>query len=873
MKRLLLSVLFGMTLLVADAAHIKGGFFSYQYLGPGQGTNLRYRVTLTVYMICDPSTGQLSNPINFSIFNAANNQFIQNVSVPITNQYNLGKAADEPCITGDQSGCYYTIVVYELPAVELAPSASGYIIAYQRCCRIAGINNIQNSGAVGNTFSIQIPGSNVFPGAELNSSPRFLVNDTAVVCANNYFQYSFQATDLDGDSLAYELCDAIQGGDQTNNSPITAANPPYSAVPYAFAYSGSFPLGPAASINAQTGLISGTAPGLIGEYVVSVCVREYRNGILIGTTRKELHIRVGDCNPLNALLSPRPTTCDGFTISFSNEVNNPANAEFVWSFGEPFLGNGDTSYLPSPTHTYSDTGVYAAKLKISLPGGLCADTATVILRVYPGFFPGFTVSGNCYTSPYQFNDTTRTNYGIVNTWSWNFGDAATLADTSRNQNPAWTFAAPGPKTATLIVTNSKGCIDTTQVNFTVLDKPILSLPFRDTLICVPDTLQLQASGTGTFSWSPNINILNPTSASPRVYPTTTTWYYVDLTENGCTNRDSIRVRVTQGVQLALNQDTTICRGDGVLLQASGNATAYSWSPTTGLNNPNIANPLATPFAPSITYQVTGSIGTCRNSLPITIRTIPYPQSLAGNDLNLCFNSSGQLQAGITGSSFQWTPTAYLNNPNSLSPITTPPRTTMYKLIVFDTLGCPKPGIDSVLVVVQPRVRANAGRDTSVVIGQPLQLNGTGGVSYTWSPTTGLNNPNIRNPIGVYGLNTDSVRYKLVVRDATGCSDSAYLIVRVYRTAASIFVPTAFTPNGDGLNDLARPICVGIRKINYFSIYNRWGQLVFTTNQDRQGWNGILNGTPQGSAVFVWVVSAEDYNGLTYFDKGTVTLIR
>ena len=85
--------------------------------------------------------------------------------------------------------------------------------------------------------------------------------------------------------------------------------------------------------------------------------------------------------------------------------------------------------------------------------------------------------------------------------------------------------------------------------------------------------------------------------------------------------------------------------------------------------------------------------------------------------------------------------------------------------------------------------------------------------------------------------------------------------------------TAFTPNGDGLNDLARPICVGIRKINYFTIYNRWGQIVFTTNQDRQGWNGIYNGMPQGSSVFVWVVSAEDYNGLQYFDKGTVTLIR
>lgn len=873
MQKLLLTTLLALSVVFAEAAHIKGGFFSYQYLGPGQGTNLRYRVTLTVYMICGPSSGQLSNPINFSIFNAGNSQFIQNVSVPITNQYNLGKAADEPCISGDQSGCYYTIVIYDLPVIELAPSASGYIIAYQRCCRIAGINNIQNSGAVGNTFSIQIPGTNVLPGAETNSSPLFLVNDTAVVCANNYFQYSFQASDTNGDSLAYDLCDAIQGGDQTNNSPPTAANPPYSAVPYSFSYSGVFPLGPAVTINSQTGLISGTAPGLVGEYVICVCVREYRNGVLIGITRKELHIRVGDCNPLNAQLTPRTTTCDGFTVGFSNEANNPSNAQYVWSFGQPQLGSGDTSYLPAPSHTYTDTGTFIAKLRVSLPGGICADTANVIIRVYPGFFPGFLVNGGCFTNPYQFTDTTRTNYGVVDRWTWNFGDLSTLADTSRNQNPQWTFNAPGPKTATLIVANSKGCTDTTQVNFVVLDKPPLSLSFRDALICVPDTIQLQATGSGSYNWQPNTNIINPTTPNPRVYPTTTTWYYVNLTDNGCTNRDSVQIRVTQGVQLFASADTTICRGDPVQLQASGNATAYSWSPPTALSNAGIANPVASPLAPLITYQVTGSIGSCRDVRAVTIRTVPYPQANAGNDLTLCFNTSGQLQAQITGNRFEWSPTAYLNNPNILNPFATPPRTTMYKLFAYDNIGCPKPGIDSVLVTVQPRIRANAGRDTSVIVGQPLQFQGTGGVGYTWSPAIGLNNTNISNPIGIYGPSIGSVRYKLIVRDAVGCADSAYMTVRVYRTPVSIFVPTAFTPNGDGLNDLVRPICVGIRKINYFTIYNRWGEVVFTTNQDRQGWNGIYKGVPQGAAVFVWAVQAEDYDGKPYFEKGTVTLIR
>ena len=90
---------------------------------------------------------------------------------------------------------------------------------------------------------------------------------------------------------------------------------------------------------------------------------------------------------------------------------------------------------------------------------------------------------------------------------------------------------------------------------------------------------------------------------------------------------------------------------------------------------------------------------------------------------------------------------------------------------------------------------------------------------------------------------------------------------------SIFIPDAFTPNGDGLNDVVRPIAVGIQKINYFSIFNRWGQLVFKTTVNGYGWDGRIKGLVQGTNVFVWMVSAIDYTGKSLFLKGTVTLIR
>ncbi len=873
MKRLLIAIItFFLFSSTSHAAHIKGGFFTYQYLGPGSGTNLRYHITLTVYMICNPSPGQLSNPINFSIFNAGTNQFIQDVSVSITNQYNLSKLYDDPCITDNQAVCYYTIVVYDLPSIELPSIPQGYTIAYQRCCRIAGINNVVNSGTVGNTFTITIPGTAAPLNAFSNSSPQFLINDTAVICAGHYFQYSFQASDPDGDSLSYQFCDAYTGGSIPDAAPVTAANPPYSFIPYQAPFTGTQPMGAGVTINPVTGLISGIAPDISGEYVICVCVSEYRNGILIATTRKELHIHAGDCLPIAATLDPQYLTCNGFNWTFSNGGDQSLISSYNWFFGDPGSGPNDSSNLQSPTHVFSDTGAFVVTLIVNR-GQECTDTGKTIMKVYPGFFPGFTVAGSCFTNPFQFTDTTRTNYGIVNSWSWNFGDASTLADTAHIWNPVWTYPASGPKDITLIVTNSKGCIDTALVTINVLDKPQIILAFNDSLICKPDAVTLNAEGSGVFNWTPLTSIINPNTATPTVNPTVSTWYIVNLNDNGCLNKDSVHVRVVNGVNILARADTTICLTDAVQLDAITNGLQFQWTPATTLNDPTIRNPIATPLAASTTYQVKATIGTCFATDNVTINTVPYPLANAGPDKTICYNTSVQLNGVQNGNSFSWSPASYLDNPNILNPVSSPPRTTTYIFSVFDNKGCPKPGRDTVVITVNPKIRAFAGHDTTVVVGQPLHFNGTGGVNYLWSPSTGLSSTTIFNPIGIYGPETDSVRYKLVVSDLIGCADSAYITVRVFKTNPSVFVPTAFTPNNDGLNDVIRPITVGIQKINYFSIYNRWGQLVFTTTEIGKGWDGRIHGTAQPSSVFVWMVSAVDYLGKSIFEKGTVTLIR
>ncbi|HKB43981.1 MAG TPA: T9SS type B sorting domain-containing protein, partial [Chitinophagaceae bacterium] len=428
------------------------------------------------------------------------------------------------------------------------------------------------------------------------------------------------------------------------------------------------------------------------------------------------------------------------------------------------------------------------------------------------------------------------------------------------------------KDVTLTVTNSKGCIKTITQTVNVIDKPPIKLAFKDTLICVPDAVQLNASGNGIFSWSPTTNMFNSNTATPTVNPTSTTWYTVNLDDSGCKNRDSVKVRVVRFVSLTVRPDTTICLTDGVQLGAVTDGLQFQWTPAATLNNPAIVNPIATPITTTV-YQLLARIGSCSATDDVKIITVPYPYSNAGNDATICYNTAAQLNGSYTGISFSWSPVGHLNNPNIINPIATPIRTTPYTLTVYDTIGCPKPGHDTVIVTVLPKVRAFAGRDTAVVVGQELQFNGSGGISYIWSPPTGLSNTFISNPIGVYGPETDSVRYKLVVTDQAGCADSAFVLVKVFKTNPYIFVPSAFTPNGDGLNDIIRPIAVGIKQIKYFSIYNRWGQMVFTTTTNGQGWDGKIAGKPQNSGVFVWMVSAIDYIGKSIYLKGTVTLIR
>jgi gliding motility-associated-like protein len=259
------------------------------------------------------------------------------------------------------------------------------------------------------------------------------------------------------------------------------------------------------------------------------------------------------------------------------------------------------------------------------------------------------------------------------------------------------------------------------------------------------------------------------------------------------------------------------------------------------------------------------------------------------DTVICYGTKAQLSATITvGTGYAWTAGGgTLSNsaggtidalPFSIATTASPVSSTDYVLTV-DNQGCPNSLIDTFQVRVLPPILVDAGNDTSIVINQPLQLNASsndtttpGGDAFAWVPSTGLNNPNIADPVATFSTGMDSIRYFVTATSGYGCTGVGTVLVKVFSTPPDIFVPNAFTPGG-ATNTIFRPIPVGISSLQYFRVYNRWGQLVYATSIIGDGWNGELNGRPLETGTYVWMVQGISYTGKTVFRKGTMVLVR
>jgi gliding motility-associated-like protein len=388
-----------------------------------------------------------------------------------------------------------------------------------------------------------------------------------------------------------------------------------------------------------------------------------------------------------------------------------------------------------------------------------------------------------------------------------------------------------------------------------------------TVTALGGTLPYQYSLNGTIFQASNI--LN---TAPGTYNTVTV-----KDANGCTFPvASAAVGLTNNLTLTPAIDPApICEGNSTQLQVVTNATQFAWTGA-NLSSTTIANPIAKPTAPSNLYTVIVTLGRCSATDDVQVIVMQAPIPNAGIDGDICYGQTYTLQpVGDPTFTYTWTPSTNLSSSTGFNPVSDPDKTIIYTLSVTDANGCTSLVTDQVIVKVTPPIQVTTYPiDTVVYAGVPIPLLATSlGTSYTWSPAAGLNNPNIANPIATASMIDGSVvTYKVTTTTSAGCQGDGFITIRVYK-GPDIYMPTGFTPNGDGKNDQFIPFPVGIKKLNYFRVFNRWGQMLFTTVTLNRGWDGTFGGVEQASGVYVWMAEGVTMDNKIITKKGTVTLIR
>lgn len=486
--------------------HIIGGEMTYECLGQVQPGINRYRFTMRMYRDCLSSGAQFDNPANFAIYRGTTNSNVRidQFTVSIASVANLTPEKPE-CITQVPNLCVERatyIFTRDLPII----TSGSYFIVHQRCCRNTTINNIVQPGDVGGTYMVELT-----PAAQqvCNNSPTFNNFPPIIICANTPLFVDQSATDADGDQIVYRLCPAFQGGGPLLNQPLVFScdgavpnppcAPPFNEVIYQPPYSALNPIGgnPQATINPATGLISGR-PTVIGQFVVTVCAEEYRNGTLLSVIRREFQFNVAPCSPTviasidsAEIVGPKQyliNSCGNRNIRMVNTSQQQQFInEFRWEFdlkGVPYVNNSEWT----PTIAFPDTGTYTGRLLLN-PTSICNDTAYITVNVFPGIFADFSFDyDTCIAGPVQFTNLSTGEGGIVS-YDWDFG----VPDgSSSERDPTYLYPTPGIHQINLTIADQNNCVARQK-------KPITWYPVPPLLVIRPNTFLGCQPAEVTFS--------------------------------------------------------------------------------------------------------------------------------------------------------------------------------------------------------------------------------------------------------------------------------------------------------------------------------------------------------------------------------------
>ncbi|WP_164735335.1 PKD domain-containing protein [Pseudoflavitalea rhizosphaerae] len=611
-----------------------------------------------------------------------------------------------------------------------------------------------------------------------------------------------------------------------------------------------------------------------GYYYVTLKVRDAA-GCVLNSSQFNNYVRVN--GPKAAISSSGTVFPVNSVVYFHNFTNtfNVSNPTYKWEFGSAAQS---TDY--APTYTFTAPGKYLVKLTATDPATGCSSTDTREITIEPvknSFSFTKTLIGQNSCLPLLANFSV-TAYNI-DSLSWDFGDGTVAGDL---RYATHVYDKPGRYYITLTARGTNGLIYR-HLDSVIITAPAITAIPDDLDGCIGHTVNWTLSGKHAlnYAWDFGDGTISqlPKAQASHLYskPGTYSPSLLVSDSNGCLINTAIAHRITvyPDPVIKVNAAAAVaCLGKPLQLSATGGKT-YIWTPATGLDNPRSHQPFATP-AQTTTYKIQGTdehgcSSTADYTLPVQL---PFKVQVKP-PVEICEGQSTTLQAA-GADRYAWIySTQGLNNTQTPTPVASPTSSTQYTVVGYDNNNC-FTDTAQIMQVVNPLPTVNAGSDKEIQTGEKVTLTPQGSndvVKWNWTPATWLNCSTCPSPVS---SPETSITYKVTVQTKKGCEASDELFIKMACAETHIRIPNAFTPNNDGRNDAFE--IRGVSVVKHLSIYNRWGNKIFEKNEfnpfDRAGcWDGTLNGIPQPTGSYVYMIQVKCPSGEMFVKKGTVLLIR
>lgn len=568
--------------------------------------------------------------------------------------------------------------------------------------------------------------------------------------------------------------------------------------------------------------------------------------------------------------APNVNICVGDSITFTN-TSSGAGVSYQWDFGDGQLQANNSNKVG---FRYQNPGTYKVKLYGQDAVG-CAkidSSALVIVQDIPtANFDANPRTADCYPLAVRFQDLSSP--GVVS-WTWDFGDATG----SILQNPFHNYTTAGLFDVRLSVSTSNGCThDTLKAQFIETKGPSADFQIDKDTVCIGDLVTFQVLNPQNYS-SVSIdfgdgNSSSALNATHRYDTTGIIFPSLNLTQ-AATNcvvsiRDTVYIFDVKA-RMKVSPLSGCAPLTTTLVNTSEGFSSYRWE----INNASVPtlDSFATTFDQAGSYPIRLIIDSqegCKDTVDKTVEVFPLPDILTTKESSICIGDSVRLTAS-GGQSYRWSPTAFLSSPNTAATWAFPDTNTLYRVHVIDANSCEDSA--DVQVNVQQRPNPQWLKDSSLIIGETLQLNAQAGNGYTyaWRPPEGLSCVDCPNPVA---KPLQTTKYYVNIADLLGCFSLQDSILIEVIEAYSLDVPNAFSPNNDGVNDVIYAKGWGLKELIAFRIYNRFGELVFESNDFDQGWNGVYKNQPQNVETYVYTVEALTYGDQIISKKGNISLLR